>query len=328
VRIQGLLAPSLLFALFFAAAVATAFPTRDNSSVVHTQQSKFMAEDPTAPAAAAHPATGPSAKLRAFMQLHGHRLVEEPGYGLSNLLLLALGLVAAVAVFLYRRGRLFDLAPWFILHVFFLAVAARAWHYGFILLALVGLLWINLQDEPAARASGAFNVPLRAAMLLLVLVLAEQCTWSWRALSVDLFQAYSGDQAAAQFLLAQPPGKRIAGFQFQSVGIQPWFPSNPFFNQPGHGFWLWSLNNHVDDRLDETLAARPEIIVIGDSSRPKNHTTSIPAVREYILHYHTPMEDQILATGLYRETHRFLGTDYVGQFTEGLCQVVLERVEH
>lgn len=248
------------------------------------------------------------------------RFEESVTYGLSNSWPVSLAIWCIVAVFLVSRKNALDLLPFLLLQVLFEFVAARPWHFGMVLLALVAVLWIDWPVRWDSRA------PVWRAILSIVLVViaAEQCFWTVRAIRTDLAGRYSGDRDAAEFLAGQIRGKTVAGFQYYSIGILPYFSSNIFENQPKEAFWNFSKKVDVDGHLAETLEKQPDIVDVGFAVRPPGSAGSAPAGLPET--FQPKIEREVLATGKYRETHRFCGDAFSGHgYHEGLCQVILER---
>jgi hypothetical protein len=137
---------------------------------------------------------------------------------------------------------------------------------------------------------------------------------------------YSGDKDAAEYLASHIAGRTVAGFQYHSVGVQPYFSSNIFANWRGGAFWNFSRKVDVDGHLAETLQMRPDYIVIGFAVRPPDSFGNLGAPEGYPETFHPRIEREIVATNQYVETNRFCGDAYSGHgYHEGLCQLILER---
>jgi hypothetical protein len=271
------------------------------------------------------PAHGQSTRDRAL-----DRFTTAITYGLSDVWWLSLLDFAVICVYLTLSRNLIDLAPWLLLQLFFEFVVQRPWHWGLVFVALVGILWM---DWPAPKdqvlpAPGQPHSPAWRAILSLVLlaVVAEQAAWSLRAIRTDFAGEYSGDRDAARFLAGRIAGKKVAGFEFYAVGVQPYFSSNIFANQPREAFWWWSNKVPVDNRVMETMAERPDFVVIGFAVLPQDSVrrSGWDTGRET---FQPEIEKRILATHPYAETHRFCGDAFSGHgYHEGLGQVVLEPI--
>ncbi len=248
------------------------------------------------------------------------RFEQSVTYGMSDSWLVSLAAWCVVVAFLIQRGNAIDLLPFFLLQVLFEFVAARPWHFGMVFLALLAVLWIDWPKEGDSQA------PVWRAILLVVLfaIAAGQCFWTARAMRTDLTAMYSGDRDAAAYLADRVQGRTIAGFQYYATGILPYFSSNIFENQPKEAFWNFSKKVDVDAHVDETLKKRPDIIDVGIAVRAPDTSGSAPIGLSAT--FQPKIEREILATGHYKETHRFCGDAFSGHgFHEGLCQVILER---
>jgi len=251
------------------------------------------------------------------------RLKMAVTFGLSNSWVISLVAACVVLAYLIRIRNPLDFLPLIFLHMLYHFVNGNAWHFGIVFIALLGVLWIDwpLGDE---RREGSWRGVLSAALLAIAV---EQCFWTVRAFRIDTFGKYSGDRDAAEFLLSHIAGKRVAGFKYQCVGVLPYFSTNIFENQPPGAFWHWSKNAHIDDRTVETAQSRPDYIDVGFAVRPVDLVHSTPYDVDRIKTYRPDEEKQILATGLYQETHRFCGLAFSGHgYAEGECQVILEPV--
>ncbi len=276
---------------------------------------------PNGPAAESHPQAENKPQNHGTLSHAIERFEENVTYGMSNSWLVSLAAWSVVVAFLIYGRNAVDLLPFLLLQALFEFVAARPWHFGMVTLALLAVLWIDWPKK------GDSHAPVWHAILFFVLfaIAAEQCSWTARAMRTDLTAAYSGDRDAAAYLAGRIQGKTIAGFQYFSVGILPYFSTNIFENQPKEAFWNFSRKVDVDAHVAETLDRQPEIVDVGFAVRPPDATqgsapTGFPAT------FQPRIEREILATGRYRETHRFCGDAFSGHgYHEGLCQVILER---
>ena len=334
-RLRRLVAASICLCSFWAVSVWSTRPASDDIytpawRATHLEKKPAGARAPSAPAPA-----GPSAgdETEAATKPVGHgtlrhaaeRFEDSVTYGLSNSWLISLAAWCIVAAFLVYRKQALDLLPFLLLQALFEFVAARPWHFGMVLLALLAVLWI---DWPLPADSHA---PAWRAILSMVLlaIAGEQCLWTVRAVRTDLTGKYSGDRDAAEYLAGRIAGKTVAGFQYYSVGVLPYFSSNIFENQPKEAFWNFSKSVDVDAHLPETLQRHPDIIDVGFAVRPPDARGGVGAPTGLPQTFEPRVERMILATGLYRETHRFCGDAFSGHgYHEGLCQVILERSAH
>jgi hypothetical protein len=116
-------------------------------------------------------------------------------------------------------------------------------------------------DEPARKARSPWVQPLFGIVALVVVLL--QMGWSYHCIHGETFASTDPGRDTEAFLARNFPGKRIAGFAFESVSTQAYAQRNLFFNQP-HAFWVWSVNVWTDRRRTEALEQHPDIVVAGD----------------------------------------------------------------
>lgn len=258
-------------------------------------------------------------------------------YPMSTFRWLALAtclLVVAQAVAFHRSpGELgwIGLIPWALMVLFFLSMYLAPRHAGMIWVTFVATLWLTW---PAENAATGQHFRLRQATLAaLVLVACDQAWWTAHAVWSDMHQPYCGDVAMAQFLAAQGPGKRIAGFNYHSIGIEVWFDHQVYFNQP-HAYWVWSRRQRVSPAAPATIATHPDVLVVGgfDTSSHNGTVTDDWVTPNPAELNRIPLDDEygILAYAEahgYRETHRFCGHAFMRDgYSELLCQVALEPV--
>jgi hypothetical protein len=261
-----------------------------------------------------------------WLQQASHKFEAKITDGLSNSWLLSLVIVGIVVAYLLARRRILDIVPYLLLQLLFWNVVAYAWHLGNALIAILGILWIDWpkKGEPHERAWSA------VLTLALLAVALEQCTWSVQAIRTDLTGKYSGDQDAAMFLLSHMAGKKIAGFHYHCVGVLAYFPRNIFVNQPREAYWRWKTDEDVDRHVQDALRMHPDYIDVGFAVLPHPFRDQARATEDpaRIESYTPDPEEEILASGLYRETHRFCGVAFSGHgYDEAECQAILEPVK-
>lgn len=250
-------------------------------------------------------------------------------------LALAVCILALVQAVLFRAspGPLgwTGLLPWLLMVLVFTSMYLAPRHAGMLWIAFLSALWITWPAESLTSGRGLGLRRVFVALLLLVAV--DQIAWTVHAVRSDIHQPYSGDVAMARFLAAQPPGTRVAGFYYHTVGAAAFFPHRIYFNQP-HAYWEWSENVRVTPTAPATIATHPDIIVVGGfNSSPRNDNilddwipgnpaelNRIPLGDRYgVLRYAE-------AHG-YRETHRFCGHAFMRYgYSEELCEVALQPV--
>jgi hypothetical protein len=316
---------------FWIFAVLTSSPTRDNRFMpnwdpAYVQQHRAERQE-AAVEFRAMAAESDATHFRGYNRFKRieYRFNNAITAGLSNSWAVSLLFVCILAAFLTTRRNLLDLLPYILLQVLFWYVAGHAWHLGNLFIAILGILWVSW---PASEGS---NDAVWRAILstILLAVVVEQCFWSVRALRSEATGKYSGDRDAAAFLAGHIAGKTVAGFGYHSVGVLPYFPSNIFENQPKEAFWHWKSKDYVDDRVGEAIAMHPDYIDVGFAVKPRLGRLSAAEDPARIKSYNSDPEEEILASGLYRETHRFCGIAFSGHgYDEAECQAILEPVAH
>lgn len=291
------IAASILLA-FWGIAVLTALPARDNSYLPPSQMLVGLSK--------------------------WYTVIVTTTFGISDIWPLSIAILVVFFAYLLSSKQIANLLPYIFLQALLVGVVCRPWHFGLGLLALIGILWISWPDS--AEQKGRFWARVLSCALLAVA--AVQIVWSARAVQTDMAGSYAGDQNAAEFLSQRISGKRVAGFQFHSIGILPYFKSNIFENQHKEGFWFWSSAAHVDDRVDETVKTRPDFIDIGMAVQAGGAApvTNCPEVFPGAV---CPLiETHILSTAPYRETHRFCGNAFSGAASNEMeCQIILEPTQ-
>lgn len=221
------------------------------------------------------------------------------------------------------------LVPWLLMIAVFTSMYMAPRHAGMLWESLLVALWLTWPAQIPAR--GPKRWLYGATLAALLLVAADQVWWTAHAVWSDVHGPYSGDLATAEFLRAQPPGRRIAGFYYHTVGPAAYFPAPIYFNQPA-AYWIWSRNQRTVEEAPATIATHPDIIVVGgwDWSARNGAILDdwVPADPDNL--NRVPMNDsyQVIpyaeAHG-YRETHRFCGHAFIrAGYAEYLCQAVLE----
>jgi hypothetical protein len=319
----------VLLGAFWAFAIVTASPTRDNRFMpewdpVYVQAHRAEREK-TAEALHASAGAADAAHFRGYNRLKRieYKFTSFITDGLSNSWMISLLFVGILLAFLWSRKNLLDILPYLLLQILFAYVAGHAWHLGNLFVAVTGILWV---DWPAGESTNDTAWRTMLSLLLLAIVL-EQCFWSVRALRAEATGKYSGDKDAAEFLAEHIAGKTVAGFGYHCVGVLAYFPSNIFENQSKEAFWHWMSEDYVDDRVGQALVMHPDYIDIGFAVKPHLGRSSASEDPSRIATYRPDTEEEILATRQYRETHRFCGIAFSGHdYDEGECQVILEPV--
>jgi hypothetical protein len=324
-------AASLVLCALWAFAAWSAAPTRDNRYMPEwdpVYQREHMAERQKAFVDSKTLASESDAMhFRGYNRLKHieYRFTTGVTKGLSNSWIVSVLFAGAVLLYLGFTKNLFDFLPYVLLQILFTYVAGHAWHLGNIFVALVGILWI---DWPLAEQAKD-TVWRRILTLALLAIVIEQCFWSVRAIRADTIGKYSGDKEAAEFLASHMAGKTVAGFGYHCIGVLPYFNSNIFENQSKKAFWHWKSEDYVDDRVKQVVATHPDYIDVGFAVKPRILESSALKDPNRIETFRPDTEDEILATGFYRETHRFCGDAFSGHgYDEGECQVIMEPTTH
>jgi hypothetical protein len=183
---------------------------------------------------------------------------------------------------------------------------------------LICLLWITW---PASN----FKLS-RREIFCLIAVLAmtgEQIMWSAFAIDFDLYNAFSPDLAAAEFLrplVRQGETIAITYFDdpylhaYHGVGILPYFDHNIYINQPD-AFWAWSSQNPTEERFWEVLPSHPSVILVEVRLPGLDSRVSL-----------LDPKAQILSQAGYRFTHMFCGSSPIGYLpAEKNCHLIFQR---
>ncbi len=155
----------------------------------------------------------------------GEMLRRVLSLAVAHPLPLAVAFELFTVAYLLWRGQPLLIVPPLVLALFLVFVYSAEWHVGLLWVTLLMSLWAawDVTERPD------FNLQsVMVAALAIVCVL--QLPWTWRAFAYDFSRPTSANPATAAYLKTLPPGTRIAGFG-RSVGVQPYFASNIFFNQ-------------------------------------------------------------------------------------------------
>jgi len=138
---------------------------------------------------------------------------------------LAVAFELLVVAYLLWRGQPWLILPPVLLTLFLVFIYAAQWHMGLLWVTLLMSLWAawDVDDRSGFALQSIMTIALTIVCLL-------QLPWTWRAFEYDFREPTSANPATAAYLRTLPEGTRMAGFG-RSVGVQPYFPSNIFFNQ-------------------------------------------------------------------------------------------------
>ena len=338
-----------LFSVLIFAALAVAIPAPDGAFAVkgttskgriHTLLLKLMPEEQRLPTAIPldKPLKDPYA-LKTPEELDNEDLLAKAisfvvttivvgasavTYPIARSNLLAVAFVALWMRWLWSRsyGRyaaLFFLGIFGCIHIW-----VYSHHTGLFLLVIIATAWLALSQTTQTRGPD-WIAPAFAAVSLLVIVL--QVGWTVHCVRAEASRPYDPGLATEQFLAAHEPGKRIAGFTFETVSTQPYSPTNLYINWP-HSYFSWSNNIMVTNRRTEAAAMHPDVVVYGDFI-VGNEDIINQWVEANIVgkHPYQEMLDFWQAQG-YVETHRFCGDRFIRMgVSNTLCEVILEPVK-
>jgi hypothetical protein len=233
------------------------------------------------------------------------------------------------------------LLPWALMVLVFTSIYMAPRHAGMLWVVLVASLWLTWPEtRPETLSSGSVTTSRklwlhRITLVLLVLVALDQAWWTAHSVWADVHQPYSGDVAMAKFLESQPPGQRIAGFYYDTVGPAAFIRHKVYFNQPT-AYWVWTRKLRTNQQAPATIVTHPDLIVVGafDWGAGDGSITDdwiAPNLSEL---NRVPLNDLFgivpyaEAHG-YRETHRFCGHAFMRDgYSEYLCQIALEPAQN
>jgi hypothetical protein len=216
-------------------------------------------------------------------------------YQLSLVLLV----IALMLWFFKNKVFLLYIAPTACLLLFYTNKYVNVWHIGLLFLYFIFVLWvsfINDQDEFRQRSLPE-KVPIRKYIAILrpdnnilrrlitagvIIIALIQIKWSVKTSAFDFYEHYSGSPQTAEFLKQNNfQNLKIAGLEFKSIALQPYFNHNIFMNiNPGSkkGYWIFSSNNHYDMDIKSLLNKNPDIIIL---SLKQQNVIKTPLIRGF-----------------------------------------------
>lgn len=249
---------------------------------------------------------------------------------------LALTFILVSALWLLRRRRLRLLIPWAVI----MLVGEKLWiadhHAGMLFIAFLAALWIAAESpsRPPPRGPGNYERTDRTFVLLLTLVCLLQVSWLVVSARNDRRLPYDPGPETARFLLAHkeahPEAKKIAAFGYFTVGVQPFYAANPFFNLPT-AYWVWSSHADTVSNHFATLEQHPDLVVFSeDLTEPgfmRNEwapLSPVSALSERADLDRNPIILDLRAHG-YHQTQRFCGQRFT-RLTSSykLCHLIFE----
>ncbi len=230
---------------------------------------------------------------------------------------LACGFLTVLLVWLYVRRALAMLVPW----VGNIIVGEALWisdhHLGILLIALLVAIWLAVPPSAAESESlRAIDMKLdRTFVALLTLTCVLQMVWAMVSIRKEIGQPYDPSPETAAFLL-EHSHKRMAAFDFGSIGVEPYFPQNPFFNY-SQGYWVWATNDNPNHEHLATVAQHPDIVLFTEdllaSGYSHNDWATLSPLGTTTQNSDLDRNSIIIdlrANG-YRETHRFCGDRFM-----------------
>jgi hypothetical protein len=201
---------------------------------------------------------------------------------------------------LFLARRLHYLIPAIFL-VVFCHVYAFFWHSGLMLPCVIALMWMTWPARESARNLPFRKLPLyeQLPLWLLLLIALVQISWAEFAFRFDEVHDYASARQAAAFLKPYVVSNtRILaiGNDSLSTGVQAYFESKVFLNEPFRYYW-WSTLNPSKLRYRELLAQGAEIVVLEWRFRDYPTGGTVAAI---------PLAQQLTGLG-YRNTHTFCG---------------------
>lgn len=224
----------------------------------------------------------------------------------------------AIGIWLHMQRSLFYLLPVLFFAVFCGAVSCGWWHAGLLIPLLICMLWVTWPPSN-------FRFSRREVFCLITVaaLVGEQILWSAFAIDFDVYNAFSPDLAAAEFLrplVRQGDSIAITYFDdpylhaYHGVGILPYFDHNIYINQPDF-FWAWSDENPTEERFWEVLPSHPSVVVV---------EVRLPGVDSPV-----NLQDskaQTLSQDGYGFTHMFCGSSPIGYLpAEKNCHLIFQR---
>lgn len=267
------------------------------------------------------------------------RLLGEITFPISESRWLALSIFALVLLRLFDRPSFqksqvnfgwLGVVPYLLMVLVFWRLYIAPRHMGVLAVSFFAALWMSW---PTSQQSGWKRLREFALVLLLTAVCLEQSYWTAKAVFRDWKEPYSGDLATANFLKRHLGDKKVAGFYFHTVGPLAYFGHNIYFNQPAHGYWLWSNTIKTEADAPKVLAAHPDYIVVGgfnwgpeglfkDWKLPDGKV--VQEGQEFSLADNYALIPYFEKHG-YQETHLFCGHGWMRLgYAEELCQAILE----
>jgi hypothetical protein len=247
-------------------------------------------------------------------------------YTVSQFNLWAVFFYVVLLVWFYSRHALPAVIPLFMGALTGSFLGFTEHHIVLLWSALIAGIWIaqDTNSEGKGRRAPRLSIDTVFGAVLLV-VLAEQCCWTASALHFQDREPFDGSREAAEFIQDQVKGQPIAGFNYYSIAVQPYFRNSVFVNQKTT-YWPWSVERNPDVRLREVVEQKPPYILLGEAyygtSLLQNQLSPRREQGEML-------DDQgdaaYLMTHGYREKYRFCGKQPIHfNYSEQDCELILE----
>jgi hypothetical protein len=240
-------------------------------------------------------------------------------YPISSSIILGVAFYLLFFLWIFRQRALAALLPFLVTLIACPALAFSTHHASLPLTALVATLWIAW-DVAAAPIRSDWKDRTFAAVLLIVMV--EQIGWTAAAVRLGMRVPFDGSRDAAQFIATEVGSQSIAGFEYYSVAVEPYFESRVFPNQDT-AYWPWRNAIDPDNHLPQVVQERPAYILLGErfEGTVNQYGPPLPqSVREAPSALH-----RYIAEHGYHVTHRFCGTQpaHFGN-SEEICEVIFQ----
>ncbi len=217
-----------------------------------------------------------------------------------------------LALWLRHRRSLRLLLPW----LANITVGEALWiadhHTGMLWIALLTAIWLAASEPLRTTTAGRLD---RSFVVLLTLVCAGQIAWSVVSIRNDIYKPYDPSAQTAGYLHAHPH-PLMASFDFETVGVEPYFAANPFFNFR-HAYWVWNTGENPDGNHFTTLEQHPGLVLFTEDRLAPGfmHNDWVPfsatdTQSEDRDRARNPIILDLAAHG-YRETHRFCGQRFM-----------------
>jgi hypothetical protein len=228
-----------------------------------------------APPATLQPGAGSptgGAKIPGMGRLANARTVLT--YAFASSWLVAVFFEVIVLIYLFQRRQMKLALPAVLLAIFLTFIYSAPWHLGLLWVAVLMALWMAWDESVAIEAPDFQN----AVAAFLAVLCVFQLSWTYGAFAYDARNPVSPDKATAAFLHTLPAGSQIAGFG-RSIGVQPYFGHNIFFNQPQTYGYLGQ--DRPWQTVEQGIAAHPHFVVADPFLKPEVERTGYVEIRQF-----------------------------------------------